>query len=111
MIQLTSQAEKELLSLLAEKNLTPENGLRLAIKQGGCAGLEYVMNIGSQQPGDVLIEHNAANVFIDASSFEQLKDCTIDYQGGLTGTGFRIINPRAVRSCGCGTSFEPESSN
>ena len=110
MIQLTSQAAKELLTLLAEKNLTPENGLRLAVEQGGCAGLQYAMTIGAQQPGDQLIERDGAKVFIDVPSLEQLKDCTIDHEGGLTGNGFRIINPRAVRSCGCGTSFQASSS-
>jgi iron-sulfur cluster assembly protein len=107
MPSMTSAAAKQLRSLLAEKKLSENDGLRLAIEQGGCAGLQYAMNLGSQQSGDSVIESEGAFIFIDAKSLEQLADCTIDYEEGLTGSGFRIINPRAVRSCGCGTSFEP----
>jgi iron-sulfur cluster assembly protein len=46
-------------------------------------------------------------VFVDGGSREHLDGCTLDYTDDLTGAGFRIVNPRAVRSCGCGTSFEP----
>jgi len=46
-------------------------------------------------------------VAIDPESSEQLDGCTIDYVDELTGAGFRVINPHAVRNCGCGTSFEP----
>lgn len=103
---ITPQAAKHLSALLAEKNSNESYGLRLAVEEGGCAGLQYKMNLGTEQPGDSVVESEGAFIFIDAKSLEQLSDCTIDYEEGLTGSGFRIINPRAVRSCGCGTSFE-----
>ncbi len=108
MPSITPQAAKYLRSLLAEKNLAENYGLRLAVEKGGCAGLQYAMNLAPQQTGDTVIELEGAAIFIDTKSMEQLSECTIDYEEGLTGSGFRILNPRAVRSCGCGTSFEPQ---
>ena len=108
MPSITPQAAKHVHELLLEKQAPHGQGLRLAVEQGGCAGLQYAMNLAAQQVGDTVIESEGAFIFIDAKSLEQLADCTIDYEDGLTGTGFRIINPRAARSCGCGTSFEPQ---
>ena len=108
MIHLTEQAAKHIKILLSEKKNMSTHGLRLTIEQGGCAGLQYSMILGAAETGDEVIEQNNAKVFIDTKSFHQLDGATIDYEEGLTGTGFRIINPQAVRSCGCGTSFEPK---
>ncbi len=104
MIQLTEQAAKHLRELAAE-NGSP--GLRLGVEKGGCAGLQYAMSLGGPQPGDEVTERDGAVVAIDPGSTDHLDGCTIDYSDGLTGSGFRILNPRASRSCGCGTSFEP----
>jgi iron-sulfur cluster assembly protein len=107
MISITPKAAQYIRELLSEKKSSNDQGLRLGIERGGCAGLQYTMNLGSEEEGDQVIISHGALVFIDAESTQQLDDCTIDYEEGLTGSGFRIINPRAVRSCGCGTSFEP----
>lgn len=108
MIAITASAASHLKSLLKEKGLEPAStGLRLAVEKGGCAGLQYSMTIGENQSGDQRVEKDGATVFVDAGSAEYLSGCTIDYEDGLTGSGFRIVNPQAVRSCGCGTSFEP----
>ena len=107
MIQLTEQAAKHLRELAAEKG---SPGLRLAVEKGGCAGLQYAMSLGGPQPGDEVMERDGAVVAIDPDSTSHLEGCTIDYSDGLTGAGFRILNPQASRSCGCGTSFEPAGS-
>jgi iron-sulfur cluster assembly protein len=104
MIHITEQASSHLRELAAEKN---SPGLRLAVERGGCAGLQYVMTLGGPLAGDEVTERDGAIVAIDPGSTEHLEGCTIDYTDGLTGAGFRIINPKASRSCGCGTSFEP----
>jgi len=95
----------------ALEGLTRQNsnadGLRLAVEKGGCAGLQYAMTLGSRQPEDTEVVHLGARVFLDPDSLGILDGCTLDYEDGLSGSGFRIINPRAARSCGCGTSFEP----
>ena len=104
MIHITHQAARHLRQLAEEKG---SPGLRLAVERGGCAGLQYAMSLGGPQEGDEVTERDGAVVAIDPESVGNLEGCTIDYTDGLTGSGFRIINPQASRSCGCGTSFEP----
>ena len=105
MITISDNAGRALLDLIAEKGA--DKGLRLAVEKGGCAGLQYAITIDAAKAGDLIAEHLGARVFIDPDSASYLDECTLDFEGGLTGAGFRIHNPRAVRSCGCGTSFEP----
>ena len=105
---MTDNAARALLDLVREKGA--DSGLRLAVEKGGCAGLQYAMTIGAAQAGDLVVSHLGSRVFVDAGSASQLEGCTLDYEEGLSGSGFRIQNPRAARSCGCGTSFEPSDS-
>jgi iron-sulfur cluster assembly accessory protein len=104
MILITEQAARHLRELALERG---SPGLRLAVEKGGCAGLQYEMSLGGPQTGDEIAERDGAVVAIAPDSIAHLEGCTIDYTDGLTGSGFRVINPRAARSCGCGTSFEP----
>jgi iron-sulfur cluster assembly protein len=104
MIHITEQAAKHLRELAENENSL---GLRLAVEKGGCAGLQYSMSLSGPQPGDEMTERDGAVVAIDPESRGHLEGCTIDYSDGLTGAGFRVLNPQATRSCGCGTSFEP----
>ena len=105
MITITDEAARALRDLIASKG--SGDGLRLGVEKGGCAGLQYVMEVGSQTPTDSVIEHGGAKVFIDPESASSLAGSVLDYEDGLSGAGFRIRNPHAARSCGCGTSFEP----
>lgn len=105
MIQVTENAAAALIDLVREKR--SGDGLRLAVEKGGCAGLQYAMSLGSEKSGDVVVARGEARVFVDPESASYLDHCTLDYDDGLSGAGFRIINPQAARSCGCGTSFEP----
>jgi len=104
MIEITEAAAKHLRELAAEKGSV---GLRLTVEKGGCAGLQYAMNLDGPQEGDLVSERDGALVAVDPESLPHLTGCTIDYVDELTGAGFRIVNPKAARSCGCGTSFEP----
>lgn len=107
-LSLTPAARDELAALLARKTTTPEAGLRLAVKRGGCAGWQYEMQVAVPEPGDLTHEDGAARVIIAADSVERLRGCEIDYSADLTDAGFKIHNPLATRSCGCGTSFETQ---
>lgn len=108
MIHLTDSAAGHLLELLEEKDLSPEeSGLRLFVERGGCAGMSYAMKVASPEPGDAVYEHGGARVFVDAESLKYLDGCRLDYVDALNDAGFKIENPNAARSCGCGTSFEP----
>ncbi len=106
MIIVTENAARHLQSLVAEKG-EPGKGLRILVEHGGCAGMQYGMGLDEPKEGDEVVEcAGGVRVMVDAESLSFLKGSTIDYCDDLTGTGFRIQNPNAVRSCGCGTSFE-----
>ncbi|MEK0445939.1 MAG: hypothetical protein RLZZ399_1260 [Verrucomicrobiota bacterium] len=87
-----------------------QRGLRVFVEKGGCAGLQYGMKVDSVREGDLVSEKDGARVMVDPESAGYLQGAHLDYCDDLTGTGFRIENPNAVRSCGCGTSFEPSDS-
>ncbi len=82
-------------------------GLRILVEKGGCAGMQYAMKLDVFQEGDLLSEAGGARVFMDPASAALLRGAELDYCDDLVGTGFRLQNPNAARSCGCGTSFEP----
>ena len=108
MIEVTESAAKHLLDLLEEKDFTPaERGLRLFVEKGGCAGMSYSMKIDAFAEGDEVYTCGEARVFVDAESLVYLDGCHLDYVDALNDAGFKIENPNAARSCGCGTSFEP----
>lgn len=107
MIHLTEAAAWQMRELALGKGLSDRAGLRLVVEKGGCAGLQYEMSITEGQEDDVRFEEHGACLYVDRESLPHLDESVIDYADGLTGAGFRIRNPRAVRSCGCGTSFEP----
>lgn len=107
MIQVTEKAVNHLRELIPEPRDRETLGLRLFIEKGGCSGLSYGMKIAASESGDTTIAPaEDVRLFVDAESEPHLRGCTIDYLDGLTGAGFQIINPNAVRTCGCGTSFE-----
>jgi len=96
---------RHLQTLIAEKG-DESKGLRLFVEKGGCAGMQYGMTLDAQEPSDEVFPHGTVRVIVDPESLQYLQGSEIDYSDDLTGTGFRLKNPNAVRSCGCGTSFE-----
>ncbi len=107
MITLTERATTELKRLLESKGQGGDLGLRLAVTKGGCAGWQYEMKVGQAADGDLVVEQMGSRVIIEAGSVDRLRGCEIDFSDELSDSGFKIQNPRAARSCGCGTSFEP----
>jgi iron-sulfur cluster assembly protein len=65
------------------------------------------MQIQAAVEGDAVETNYGVSIFVDPSSLDYLRDCQLDYEDALNDAGFRIRNPNAARSCGCGTSFEP----
>jgi iron-sulfur cluster assembly protein len=68
--------------------------------------MQYAMSLDNTKAGDEVFETGGVKVIVDTESLSFLRGSEIDYCDDLTGTGFRLKNPNAVRSCGCGTSFE-----
>lgn len=105
MITLTEAAVRQLQTLIAEKG-DASKGLRLYVEKGGCAGMQYGMTLDDAREADQIFPHGEVRVIVDPQSLQFLQGTEVDYCDDLTGTGFRLKNPNAVRSCGCGTSFE-----
>ena len=82
------------------------DGLRVSVIGGGCSGLKYNLDFDQEERiGDLILDFDGLKVLIDAASSSHLKGTIIDYVSGLNGTGFKFSNPNAVRTCGCGHSF------
>ena len=106
MMTVTDSAVRHLRNLLESQTPNDQKGLRVQIAKGGCSGLQYEMLLDERKEDDSVIEQDGVAFFVDPESASYLRDATVDFQDGLTGAGFRIVNPNAVRTCGCGTSFE-----
>jgi iron-sulfur cluster assembly protein len=104
-ILLTAKAIEMTKKALSEEGLE-NHGLRVAVRGGGCSGLEYALDFAdSARPGDTVLEMEGLRIFIDMASLQYLRGTEIDYVSGLQGSGFKFKNPNARRSCGCGHSF------
>jgi len=107
---LTPSAEGKLRQLLTERNI-PTYGLRVFVAGGGCSGLQYGMAFEAQaRDFDTVVEQGGVQLFIDPTSLMYLSGASIDYVDNLMGGGFKIENPNAVSSCGCGHSFKTKGS-
>ena len=80
--------------------------LRMSVDSGGCSGMNYKMDFDKNQDTyDKVFEQNGLKVVCDLKSWLYLKNITIDYSDDMLNGGFKIENPNAERTCGCGTSF------
>ena len=80
--------------------------LRVSVEGGGCSGFQYKFDMDSAQAADdLIIQRDGATVLIDQTSVGYLAGSEIDFVDDLIGASFRINNPQATASCGCGTSF------
>jgi iron-sulfur cluster assembly protein len=109
MITLTANAVNHLKSLLAERAAAGGEGLRLSVEKGGCAGMQYTMRIDTPGVQDQVFATDGVSVIVDLESLKFLERSSVDYEDSLHDAGFKLHNPNAARSCGCGTSFEPAS--
>jgi iron-sulfur cluster assembly protein len=110
MIDVTENAVRQLQSLLSPKTDHSRKGLRVQVVKGGCSGLHYEMALDERKDGDAVVERGGMQFFIDGDSVPHLRGATLDFTDGLTGAGFRVVNPNASRTCGCGSSFETTQS-
>jgi iron-sulfur cluster assembly accessory protein len=105
-IVLTDKAVEMVKTAMQRENRGPEHALRVGVVGGGCSGFSYTMSFDKEQKADDrVIEVDGVRVLIDAASLEYLSGTTLDYVSGLHGSGFRFLNPKAERTCGCGSSF------
>jgi iron-sulfur cluster assembly protein len=101
----TQSAADAIRDVMIKKNLQGY-ALRVYISGGGCSGYQYGLVLDSNtRPDDLVTETDGIKLIVDEVSIKYLEGATIDYVDGLTSSGFKIINPNAVSSCGCGQSF------
>lgn len=105
-LSLTPAGADKIRRLLDEKSI-PDHGLRVFVSGGGCSGMEYGMAFEAEpQDGDLVVEDQGVKLIVDPISIAYLEGSSIDYiEDDLMGGGFKIDNPNAVASCGCGHSF------
>lgn len=106
MIHVAPEAVAQIRRLKEESKLPDAVGLRVAVVGGGCSGLSYKLDFDSEpRPDDKVFEEQGVRIFVDPKSYLYVKGLTLEYSGGLNGTGFGFRNPNATKSCGCGSSF------
>ena len=107
LIDITPAAATKLMGLMQEKQLEGYS-LRVFVAGGGCSGLQYGMTFDNEtHPGDTEFESSGLLVRVDSMSAKYIRGASIDFVDSLMGGGFKIDNPNAVASCGCGSSFRP----
>lgn len=107
MIKVSDNAKTKVIELMKDDGFKPtEDFIRVGVKSGGCSGLSYELKFDhNQEEGDKVFEDNGIKIIVDKKSFLYLIGTTLEYSGGLNGTGFVFNNPNANRTCGCGESF------
>src|SRR5690242_20842442 len=103
-VQLTSSAAEEVKALLRKAENQGKN-LRVYVEQGGCSGMQYAMTFDERRPDDATVQVQGVSVVIDPFSAQYLRGALVDFSDSLTAGGFKISNPNAKQSCGCGKSF------
>lgn len=105
-IQLTAKAVQMVKITREQEGIEESYGLRVAVRGGGCSGFEYALDFENEpRDNDHVIEYDGLRIFVDALSARYLAGTEIDYTLGMQGAGFKFNNPKAVGSCGCGSSF------
>jgi len=107
MIKVAETAKKKVIELMANDGFdASKDFIRVGVKSGGCSGLSYDLKFDrSEIEGDKVFEDNGIKIIVDKKSFLYLIGTTLEYSGGLNGSGFVFNNPNANRTCGCGESF------
>lgn len=107
MIKVSETAKKKVIELMTDEGYNASTDyVRVGVKSGGCSGLSYDLKFDNEiQEEDKMFEDNNVKIIVDKKSFLYLIGTTLEYSGGLNGTGFVFNNPNANRTCGCGESF------
>jgi len=103
-VELTARAARRVREIL--KTEPPGSMLRVSVAGGGCSGFQYKFDcVTTQADDDLVLAHDGATVLVDPVSVQYMAGAQIDFVDDLIGSSFRIKNPVATASCGCGTSF------
>lgn len=103
-VELTDKAARRIVEIMG--NEAPGSVLRIGVEGGGCSGFQYTYDVAAgPEAEDLVLRNGGATVVIDPVSLDFLRGCRIDFVDDLMGRMFKISNPAATGSCGCGASF------
>jgi len=103
-VTITPAAAQQIAQLMAKGGT---KGLRIGVKKGGCAGMEYTMDYATEsEPGEEIVEQDGARVLIQPIATMFLVGTEIHYETGLLESGFKFRNPNVSEACGCGESIK-----
>jgi iron-sulfur cluster assembly accessory protein len=107
-VTLTASAANEVKSLLGKAENAGKT-LRVYVEQGGCSGMQYSMIFDERRADDLAGEMHGVAVLVDPFSAQYIRGAVVDFSDSLTAGGFKISNPNAQQSCGCGKSFTAQA--
>ena len=107
-LQLTETAAQEIKKVIAEQKMPENVALRVGVAGGGCSGFEYKLGFDENvdEQSDTICEMHGVRVTVDKKSLLYLDGTEIDYHNGIDKRGFVFNNPKATKTCGCGSSFQ-----
>src|ERR1041385_5011134 len=105
-VSLTESAAQQVKALLADEKENAGKMLRVFVESGGCSGMQYGMVFDEKRDDDFSAQFYGVSVLVDPFSANYLRGSVVDFKDELNGGGFKITNPKARQSCGCGKSFE-----
>ena len=105
-LTVTPNAADRIRELLTREENGGGKTLRVYVEGGGCSGMQYGLVFDETRPDDISLRAHGVSVLIDPFSANYLRGCVVDFKDELNGGGFKISNPNARQTCGCGNSFE-----
>lgn len=104
-ITLTTRALEEVKTIMKDKNVPAEYGLRIGVQGGGCSGMSYLLGFDKKKDNDEIYIIDGVEVIMDKKHGMYVMGMEVDFQDGLNARGFIFNNPQAKSTCGCGSSF------
>ena len=102
-VTITDKAANKIKEIIKQEN---KEALRVSVQPGGCSGFQYGLELDDKSTdNDIIVEQKGIKIFVDKASMEKLNGSNVDYVESLQGAGFKINNPGATSTCGCGSSF------
>ncbi len=106
-IALSEKAAEKIKAVMLKQG-KPDAGLRLYVSGGGCSGFQYGLAFDKESDGDHVIEAHGVKLLVDEQSAQYVEGAEVDYVESVMGEGFKVNNPNATETCGCGHSFKPK---
>ena len=101
MLSITDVAKSKAIAIRGDDS----HGVRMKVIGGGCSGFMYDLGFDNEGDSDKVVDVGGLDLIVDNRSILYLAGSAIDFEGGLNGTGFKVVNPNANSTCGCGESF------